>query len=253
MKKILRFVRADPAGNVTLLVETPVPMSERSAAARALLERCGGEQAGFIVPPRLGGACRLEMMGGEFCGNALRSLGRWWAAAHPGNGSFLGEISGCDRPLALEVRGDTVRAELPLPLYLRSFEGMSAAVFPGIVHLLREGDPPSEEEIRALTAALCRAFSAPAAGVLSLRGEEMIPAVYVRDTDTLYYERSCASGTAAAAALLSRGREGESLFALRQPGGTLYVRALRQNDALTELSLWGEVFLSPPEEAEIEI
>ena len=66
----LDLLRADPAGNITLLVLTPVSPALRPAAARELLRRHGAEQAGFLVPPRLGGDCRLEMMGGEFCGNA---------------------------------------------------------------------------------------------------------------------------------------------------------------------------------------
>ena len=39
----LELMRADPAGNVTLLVLTPVEAPLRSAAARALLRRCGAD------------------------------------------------------------------------------------------------------------------------------------------------------------------------------------------------------------------
>ncbi|MCB5943064.1 hypothetical protein LJB68_16170, partial [bacterium 210820-DFI.6.52] len=33
------------------------------------------EQVGFVKRPIMDGEARLEMMGGEFCGNALRSFG----------------------------------------------------------------------------------------------------------------------------------------------------------------------------------
>ena len=243
----LEFVRGDPAGNITFLVLTPVPESARSAAARELLARCGGEQAGFLVPPILGGDCRLEMMGGEFCGNALRVLGRWWAEGHPGTQRLRGEISGCGHPLEITVTAEHVRAEIPLPEKITAFSGRDAVVFAGIVHLVGDGRVPTEEESRALTRRACEHFSRPAAGVMTLDRNTMTPVVYVRDTDTLYYESSCASGTAAAAAVLSRDREGESVFVLRQPGGTLTARALRREGELRALSVEGPVTLSAAE------
>ena len=243
----MEFVRGDPAGNITLLVLTPVPGNARSTVARELLERCGGEQVGFLVPPILGGDCRLEMMGGEFCGNALRVLGRWWAEEHPGTERLRGEISGCGRPLEITVEPGLVRAEIPLPEKIADFEGRDAAVFAGIVHLVGNAPVPTEEEARAITRRACEHFSRPAAGVMTLHRDGMTPAVYVRDTNTLYFESSCASGTAAAAAVLSRDREGESVFALRQPGGTLTARAARREGALRALSVEGPVELSAVE------
>ena len=77
MKLELRLVMADPAGNRTAIVRTPVPAALRAQAAAAILERkeLRAEQAGFETAPVQGGAGRLEMMGGEFCGNAARSYG----------------------------------------------------------------------------------------------------------------------------------------------------------------------------------
>ena len=246
----LEVLRADPAGNVTLLVLTPVEPALRAAVARELLGRCGGEQVGFAALPRLGGACRLEMMGGEFCGNALRCLGRWWADAHPEqDGPLPAEISGCDRPLTLWPEGESVRAELPLPKYLSEWEGMRVAVFPGIVHALHTGPALSRERTAELTAGLCERYAAPAAGVMALGvdGRSMVPAVYVRDTDTLYFESSCASGSAAVAAILSRETpEGESVYPLSQPGGTILASARREGGVLTALQIAGPVAMGEP-------
>ena len=246
----LELLRADPAGNVKLLVLTPVEAPLRSAPARALLRRCGGEQVGFVAPPRLGGDCRLEMMGGEFCGNALRCLARWWAGRHPDAVMPLAaEISGCDHPLPVWVTEDGVRAELPLPEYLSQWEDLPVAVFPGIVHALYRGDPPTRAEAARITAGLCQRFGAPAAGVLALAEDSrsMVPAVYVRDTDTLTFESSCASGSAAAAALLSReAPDGDWVYPLAQPGGVILASARREAGRLTGLAIAGEVTLEPP-------
>ena len=73
--KTVQVVRADPAGNITALVLSDVPKEERPALAAKLmaLPDWGVEQVGFVHrgPPGIHGV--LEMMGGEFCGNATRA------------------------------------------------------------------------------------------------------------------------------------------------------------------------------------
>lgn len=73
----IKLIMADPAGNRTAIVRTPVPAEQRAQIAAKILgiPELRAEQAGFETAPRLGGAGRLEMMGGEFCGNAARSYG----------------------------------------------------------------------------------------------------------------------------------------------------------------------------------
>ena len=73
----LRLIMADPAGNRTAIVRTPVPAELRAETAAKIMkiQELRAEQVGFEAVPRLGGAGRLEMMGGEFCGNAARSFG----------------------------------------------------------------------------------------------------------------------------------------------------------------------------------
>ena len=68
----LRVVRADPAGNITLFVLTPVEKAECAAVAAKLLaiEALKAEQVGFIFPNG-----HMEMEAGEFCGNASRAYG----------------------------------------------------------------------------------------------------------------------------------------------------------------------------------
>ena len=67
---------ADPAGNITIFVTTPVEREKYPAVARQLLARkdLKGEQVGFIEKKARGGF-RMEMMGREFCGNASRGFG----------------------------------------------------------------------------------------------------------------------------------------------------------------------------------
>ena len=71
----------NPAGNITLIVTTAVDKAAYADIAGKLLNmpELRGEQVGFLTQPKHGGAIRLEMMGGEFCGNALRSTGYYYA------------------------------------------------------------------------------------------------------------------------------------------------------------------------------
>ena len=73
----LNIARADPAGNITLLVLSPVEKPARAETAARLMgmPQFQAEQVGFRCPPQAGGDGRLEMMGGEFCGNATRAFG----------------------------------------------------------------------------------------------------------------------------------------------------------------------------------
>ena len=63
----LRIVRADPAGNITLFVLTPVEKAACAAIAADLMTigELKAEQVGFVFPTG-----HMEMEAGEFCGNA---------------------------------------------------------------------------------------------------------------------------------------------------------------------------------------
>ena len=50
MKEPVRYRLFDPTGNITLLVETPVPVEEQPAVAQALMEQePSAEQVGFLT------------------------------------------------------------------------------------------------------------------------------------------------------------------------------------------------------------
>lgn len=100
MKKDYAVAVLDPAGNVTALVLSDVPAAERAQVAARLLRlpELHIEQAAFLTAPRCGGEIRLEMMGGEFCGNALRCAGFYHALRTGAQGKtcVFAEISGAE-------------------------------------------------------------------------------------------------------------------------------------------------------------
>ena len=108
----IHYQKYSPTGNVTLLVTTPVPRKDQPGIAARLLGPggVGGEQAGFIEPA--GDArcpARLQMMGGEFCGNATMSLGAMLARERDlTDGEALDlmlEVSGLDAPVPCRITG----------------------------------------------------------------------------------------------------------------------------------------------------
>jgi len=245
---------AYPAGNTTILVETPVPRHEYAGVAAKLLAlpRVHGEQVGFLTEPQNGGAVRLEMMGGEFCGNALRCAALWWICTNGKSGRLTVpvEISGCADVLPVDydpVSGD-LTAQMPLPEKIEYLsargETLAAVCFDGIVHLIahKPDDWMSEEEAKELLRGAAKRFDQAAAGLLLCDAAftTLHPAVYVAATDTLTCENSCASGSAAVAAVAAINKpDGVWPLEIAQPGGKLRTEATVTGGSVTKLRVGG--------------
>ncbi|MDR2247280.1 MAG: hypothetical protein LBE17_11535, partial [Treponema sp.] len=163
---------ADPAKNITVFVLNPVPAEARAALSAAILSdpALGAEQAAFVIPPGGEGNryWRLEMMGGEFCGNAARSFGLYAAGKMGlrGGHTVVIESSGGADPVPVRVDTETGRAEAEIPgprlITALNFGGRSlpVCVFEGITHALAPDLEPGRESFFAIKAAFER--NAPA-------------------------------------------------------------------------------------------
>lgn len=256
----LTFQVADPAGNTTILVKTPVPREEHQSVAAKLLSisELHAEQVGFVAPPEYDGVIRLNMMGGEFCGNAMRSVGLFYASAQGFRRArkFPVEISGYDKSLTVQVNPLThqVTAEMPLPEQIVKHdlfrEPARVVVLPGIVHGITQTQQEiSQEQVKGTLRALAEEFHVPAAGVMfwQFREKSMRPAVYVRDTDSLYFENSCASGSTAVAAwnAIGAGKDGSFSLDIKQPGGVISTTAAVRGGKIQSITIGGNVTLGP--------
>jgi diaminopimelate epimerase len=261
----MKIVIADPVKNITVFVLEPVETSvERAALVKAILaeENFRAEQVGFVTPPgdSAPGLWRLDMMGGEFCGNAARSLGLYIATEQgfKGKTNVSLSVSGADEPVLVEADTEEGRAaaEMPLPLAVETldYEGRSlpVVVFEGITHVIAPNIEAGNETFHAVKSLTEKTFS--------LRGEQlpaaigvmfydeasrfMRPAVYVRSTDSLYFESSCGSGSAALGVWLSRDmQEGSAQYALSQPGGVIETKITKKGNGITCITIGGEVQL----------
>lgn len=246
----LHFVKTNPSGNTTILVLDTVPQRERSTIATRLMDKnsLSAEQVAFLDdhPPRF---CDIgiAMMGGEFCGNAVRSAAAWlvfdrcrWQPAlqEAYTARFEVSCSGIDQnvPCVVRQKGRSlfdVSAEFPLPRSITEVEAggqpLCMVEMPGITHFCLPMERAlSMGEKEKLIQAVLSAYPAKAGdaeGILFWDGTFLDPFVYVKGTDTLVHESSCGSGTAAMAACLAfRGGKTVHIDA-RQAGGVIYGEA----------------------------
>lgn len=269
MDGALRYSILDPSGNITALVESPCAVPDQPVvAARIMGAHPEVEQVGFV---RLDGAeggvhAELRMAGGEFCGNASMSAAALYAirtgCAAEGQTVVL-RVSGADEPVEVRLSpsadgGFDGEVRMPRALEIESIElscGGLADVLPvirfnGISHAVVCEDSPffalladraaAERAVRAW----CDELQADGLGLMFVQDTAsetiLTPLVYVPGSGTVFWEGSCASGSSAAALLLSSWRGAPMDVAFHEPAGTLSV----SSDAATgEIRLFGHVAL----------
>lgn len=261
----VHFVKLSPTQNMTLLITEPMPRADYGACASALMryESLHAEQAGFVEQASCKeAAARLQMMGGEFCGNATMALAVLVAR---NRGLSLGqtcslflESSGTDELIACSVahRGAYFEGEIETPIprnmdYCETEHKGTRIPFykidlPGITHLLvMDFDPQADkrEFVEHILADKERYSHQDALGVLFLDTKimEMLPVVAVHSIGSLVWERGCGSGSAAAGYALSLLQQKSGDFSFKQPGGILRVRSLFEGGRVRKLRVQGEV------------
>ena len=253
----LNVLRANPAGNITLFVLDPVPSGDRADVAARLMSLPGSdvEQVGFLCPPLQGGQGRMEMAGGEFCGNATRAFGMLTAQRLGGLSQVLVEVSGCPGPVTVDVdwTSHSARAGMPLPRSVLSAEAAGRSGFlvdlGGIAHFVVEDVSPCLEFFMAAEPLFQRLPGLEAYGVIFLdsRNGTITPLVKVPAADSLVWEGSCGSGSLAAAAVQSRfAPDGPFVRDYIQPAGTIRVTIDRRDGGAVHAYIGGPVTLDSP-------
>ncbi|WP_025640629.1 diaminopimelate epimerase [Schnuerera ultunensis] len=261
----LRFVKVNPVENMTLFVLDPVPREEQMNVANKLMKYSNihGEQVGFIE--REGSYIRLQMMGGEFCGNASRSLAAWMVYNEYPTVERMDEgykvklkVSGVEGIIECVVLPtdkrnsfwSTVHMPLPLAVEENSIEYGGSLVktirvdFPGITHFIVDGKGIEDKEkfYNKLKWEMDQ-DEYEAFGIMYYDYEKnfLTPLVYVKATDSLYWERSCASGTSALGAALAFEKNTPLSKNVSQPGRNLEVLVDWTKDSLSNIGLKGLV------------
>ncbi len=261
----LNFVKMNPAGNTTIFIFDQLPRSIHGKVAQYLMKSdflCA-DQVGFVEKPHSQYATAyLQMMGGEFCGNALRALAallflkgypRIYKQRETETDSSVNisdytvvplEISGYDGILKVGVKVvDGIngilwsKASIPAPLKIKKVnfnlpclnltkEG-TVVKFPGITHVVFKNITLEKKIVFDVQKQLRIMDSdVDVLGIMSYQPnkEIMTPLVYVRASDSLIWEGSCGSGSVAvASAIAVEKKENIKGLKLKQPGGEIEV------------------------------
>lgn len=239
----------DPTGNITILVESQVPVEEQPEVAKILMERersC--EQVGYVGT---GGECdiTLRMAAGEFCGNATMS-----AAALFCDKAGLGvnetrtvtaRSSGCRERILVDITRDADKGSLRVyggSVHMPHHKGITkhalkygdreydlpVVAFEGIMHIIAKSDDldMSDTEAEEAVRIWCKELGAKCLGIMIV-SEDMTslrPLVYVPAIGSCFWERSCASGTTATGAYcFENGLNNGPVISFSEPGGVLSV------------------------------
>lgn len=248
----LKYIKADPSGNTTVFILDTVARSQYGKIAAIAMSPgyLAAEQVGFIMPSKIDpGSFRMEMMGGEFCGNASRSFAAWQSMYKKDIGgssanstdkeiSLYIDVSGSNKPLKSKVRSLTsknyfnVSVCMPIPKWICGGEShdlgeYSIVAFDGINHIVLWNRLPSENDVKlSKDLLLSVGASIDAFGVMfyQLSSNIMTPVVCIKDVGSTIWENSCGSGSSAAAAAIAYKRNSSVDLTIKQPGGNLSVK-----------------------------
>lgn len=265
----INFIKLNPVENMTIFVKDYLPRDKHMTIANKLMDynNIHGEQVGFMEEPRsIKGkslnTLRLQMMGGEFCGNATRSLAAYMVYEnHPSINkiddnkySVNLEVSGSEELLTCIVsktHKDYIlrsRIAMPLPERVTTINVNSLAVtrvdFQGINHFIVDSAKVEDkDEFYNHIKRYMDKEDYDAFGIMYYDAEEdlMKPLVYVRMTNTRFWERSCASGTSAFGIAKAVKDKGNTNIKVKQPGGILEVHVKLEDGEVKEILLDGEV------------
>lgn len=207
MKK-LNFIKVNPAGNITILIDGLNTNEEDIMSISEILMKetnLHAEQVGFIKDNH------LQMMGGEFCGNASRAFASLLAFRDKDfkeQKKYCINCSGATEELDVDVRKGIEKnkflAKIKMPKFLNiqeikfDNEILILVEFSGIHHFIYEGKTDKEKVINFVKNYLQdKDYSALGLMFFNQEKMEMLPYVYVRGFSEGVWENSCASGTTA--------------------------------------------------------
>lgn len=209
-----------PGGNNTALIEGIVPIELRKKINTIVMSKYPDvEQVGFYDCNKETSKIRLEMAGGEFCGNATRALAYLLLNGKPGEVAI--NVSGTDQLLQAGINSsNNTYSYIPIKKDFNSIIKLPLNKFKvdldGITHIItfidKEYSPKALQKIAKNTLEETNLLTtSAAAGVMFVKKTSsyiysLAPVVWVRDIKTLFYETACASGTTALALLLAKNK-----------------------------------------------
>jgi len=200
-----------PGGNDTALIAGLYSVLERRKINKAILKKYPTvEQVGFYYYDKQKNLAFLEMAGGEFCGNASRSLA--YLLINSSYGKINIQSSGTTQIIKSGMNRGYSYTQIPASNLFENIKKINENIWQvkldGITHLILYEKSPiiDTNKMKKYGMYLLHkthlSKTEKAAGVMIVTEDrKLFPIVWVRDIQTLFLETSCASGTSAVAAL----------------------------------------------------
>lgn len=247
--KLKRAAIVYPSGNTTAVVFDQMLNADREQLNTQVMEAWKQQAVGepeieqccFVTMPKDQRAvARVEMFGGEFCGNATRSVIQLITEGKDYQGMI--EVSGVNRPLNFNVKDGSIAVEMPLPqdreLATEVVEG-TLVQLDGIAQLVvtdveqQENRSPREVLQTLLAENKYGLAEQPAVGItyydpISNKAEF---GVWVKEVNTIFDETACGSGTCAigiASALQTQ--QNQRLEVIQPSGESITTEAVFDNE-----------------------
>lgn len=257
--KIEKIAIAYPSGNTTAVVFDQFLGDDRKALNNKVMsgwkKRSPSgtevEQCCFVTTPRNSRAlARVEMFGGEFCGNATRSVAYLLTGGQDYKG--LIEVSGAPNPLEFEVKNGVVSVEMPLPRreqLATTVEEGTLVQLDGIAQLvvtdadLRKTESPRDLLKQLLKQNKYKLKDEPCVGVSyydQTSGKAEF-CVWVKAVNTTFDETACGSGTSAIGIAAATQAKGSVKLAVVQPSGESIVTEATFRGKVTKSTIAGRV------------
>lgn len=251
LKNQYKYTILSPGGNIQMLIKGIIPNKDKRFINNEMIKRFPSvEQVSFYKYKDKNQTAILELAGGEFCGNATRSLA--YLLLRGKQGAIKVQVSGTTKILKAGVKKQN-EAFAQMPLKSQSVKKLRSNLFQidleGITQLICL-DPISNisvEEIKSLAFKILKyeglICSVPAAGVMFIEEKEDLivlkPVVWVRDIETILYETACATGTAAVGLWKSsQNQKRTERIKVLQPSGKIIEAQVKKNPL--------EVFIDGP-------
>lgn len=255
MKKIIvNIIR--PGGNDTALVEGLYSSFERRILNKKIMDKFPAiEQVGFYQHEEQKNLAYLEMAGGEFCGNACRSLA--FLLINSSFGKINIHSSGTNKMIKAGMKKGYSFTQIPSNNLFRNIKKINKNIWQvkldGITHLIFYNNSANVDvnNIKKFGMDLLEktylSKTEKAAGVMIVTEDrKLFPIVWVRDIQTLFLETSCASGTSAVAALeLFKSKNNKIVTTLIQPSNIPITTSITMQNGVPIIEAFGTTkFLS---------
>lgn len=257
MKQKFKFTIIRPGGNDTALVKGIFPKNMKNRINDAIEKKYSNvEQVGFFQFDEKKNIVLFEMAGNELSGNALRAV--TYALLNGKEGSLEIKSSGTRKIIKTGIsKNGFVYTEIPIPEsndFIKNVPSNLICVsLQGIKQIIVFNYKTAQkQELKQLAKKIIVQNNLlntyPCTGVMFIEKVSnnffnLEPVVWIRDVKTLFYETSCASGSAAIALWKSlNNKSSQQIYKIKQPSkDILTVTIIKKNSELRKVVISGYV------------